>query len=238
MNKYEAEIAETALHPSEISTKFSGQSPYQSNAHSFIFFFVMSFLDIGGHEEVIAVLKRNLTTVLSQPKEKLLQAPIGILLYGPPGCGKTLLAKAIAKEVDLRFLIFPLSLILDKWVGETEKYMEALFSLARKIAPCIIFIDEIDALTRKRSPMDRDWNLTMKSHFLSLWDGICSADLNSKIIVNITLFILCFVNIIFCRFWVLQTVNSTSMKRFCVACHYKSKSLFPTLISGKILLKL
>ena len=104
--------------------------------------------------------------------------------------GKTLLAKAIAKEANLRFLVLPLSLILDKWVGETEKYLEALFTLARKIKPCVVFIDEIDALTRKRNPLDRDWNLTMKSHFLSLWDGIVSSELNTQILVNYIKFVL------------------------------------------------
>lgn len=139
--------------------------------------------DIGGHEEIIANLKKNLNTILHQPKSKLIQAPMGILLYGPPGCGKTLLAKAIAKEANLRFLVLPLSVVLDKWVGETEKYLGALFTLARKIKPCVIFIDEIDALTRRRNPLDRDWNLTMKSQFLSLWDGIVSSELNSQILV-------------------------------------------------------
>lgn len=143
----------------------------------------MLYKDIGGHEEIIGNLKKNLTTILNQPKGKLLKAPMGILLYGPPGCGKTLLAKAIAKEANLRFLVLPISVILDKWVGETEKHLEALFTLARKIKPCVIFIDEIDALTRRRNPMDRDWNLTMKSQFLSLWDGIVSNELNSKILV-------------------------------------------------------
>lgn len=162
LNPYEAEIAENAVHPSEINTKFS---------------------DIGGHEEIISNLKKNLTTILNQPKGKLLTAPMGILLYGPPGCGKTLLAKAIAKEANLRFLVLPISVVLDKWVGETEKHLEALFTLARKIKPCVIFIDEIDAFTRRRNPMDRDWNLTMKSQFLSLWDGIVSSELNSQILV-------------------------------------------------------
>ncbi len=144
----------------------------------------LSFVDIGGEEELIENLRRNLATMLHPPKGKLLQAPMGILLYGPPGCGKTMLAKALAKESHLRFLSLPLSLVLDKWVGETEKYIEALFTLARKVKPCIIFLDEIDALTRRRSPLDRDWNLTMKSHLLSLWDGLLSSELNSQIIVR------------------------------------------------------
>jgi ATPase family AAA domain-containing protein 1 len=144
---------------------------------------------------------------------------MGILLYGPPGCGKTLLAKAIAKDANLRFLVLPLSLVLDKWVGETEKYLEALFTLARKIKPCVIFIDEIDSLTRRRNPLDRDWNLTMKSHFLSLWDGIVSSELNSHILVIIALIDGEIVSQ--CRFSELLIVNLILMMHFCVACLYK-----------------
>lgn len=144
---------------------------------------------------------------------------MGILLYGPPGCGKTLLAKAIAKDANLRFLVLPLSLVLDKWVGETEKYLEALFTLARKIKPCVIFIDEIDSLTRRRNPLDRDWNLTMKSHFLSLWDGIVSSELNSQILVRIALIDGEIVSQF--RFSELLIVNLILMMHFCVACLYK-----------------
>jgi ATPase family AAA domain-containing protein 1 len=144
---------------------------------------------------------------------------MGILLYGPPGCGKTLLAKAIAKDANLRFLVLPLSLVLDKWVGETEKYLEALFTLARKIKPCVIFIDEIDSLTRRRNPLDRDWNLTMKSHFLSLWDGIVSSELNSQILVIIARIDGEIVSQ--CRFSELLIVNLILMMHFCVACLYK-----------------
>lgn len=162
--------------------------------------------------------------MLHPPKGKLLQAPTGILLYGPPGCGKTMLAKALAKEAHLRFLVLPISLVLDKWVGETEKYLEALFTLARKIKPCVIFLDEVDALTRKRCPMDRDWNLTMKSHLLTLWDGLLSSDLNSQIIVNrnYALFRHAF------RLSALLIESRILMKPSSVECHCKSKFPFPT----------
>jgi SpoVK/Ycf46/Vps4 family AAA+-type ATPase len=73
-------------------------------------------------------------------------------------------------------------LLFDKWVGETEKYLEALFSLARKIQPTIVFIDEIDSLTRRRSDLDSGWNATMKSQFLSLWDGLLT-DKGSQVVV-------------------------------------------------------
>lgn len=95
-----------------------------------------------------------------------------MLLYGPPGCGKTLIARALARESGVRFLSLNLATVLDKWVGETEKYIAALFSLATKIRPVIIFIDEIDALTRRRTAQERDWSSGMKSQLLTYWDGV------------------------------------------------------------------
>lgn len=164
LNKYEEDLAYGTLHPSEITTRLE---------------------DIGGHEEVLHRLRQitNLLllsgqggegggTVLPATGSRLFAAPTGILLYGPPGCGKTLIAKALAKESGVRFLALSLATIMDKWVGETEKYLEALFSLARKIAPVIIFVDEIDALTRKRTSGDREWSAAMKSQLLGLWDGL------------------------------------------------------------------
>ncbi|KAF2359578.1 ATPase AAA-type core [Trinorchestia longiramus] len=73
--------------------------------------------------------------------------PKGILLHGPPGCGKTLIAKALTNEIEANFINFDISTIKNKWVGETEKMATALFSVARKLEPCIIFIDEWDGLT-------------------------------------------------------------------------------------------
>lgn len=171
LNKYEEEIAVSgAVHPSDIKTSFS---------------------DIGGHDKLIGELVGNLSTML-RPKDdpkiahlvqsRLYQPPSGILLYGPPGCGKTLIAKALAAEAGARFINVPLALLFDKWVGETEKYLEGLFSLARKIQPTIIFIDEIDSLTRKRTDFDSGWNATMKSQFLSLWDGLLT-DKGSQVVV-------------------------------------------------------
>lgn len=67
----------------------------------------------------------------------------GVLLYGPPGCGKTLIAKATAKASGCRFINLQASTLTDKWYGESQKLAAAVFSLAVKIQPCIIFIDEI-----------------------------------------------------------------------------------------------
>lgn len=69
----------------------------------------------------------------------------GVLLYGPPGCGKTMIAKATAREVKTRFINLDVSTLTDKWYGESQRLTAAVFSLAVKLQPCIIFIDEIGA---------------------------------------------------------------------------------------------
>lgn len=67
----------------------------------------------------------------------------GVLLHGPPGCGKTLIAKATAREAGARFINLDVSILTDKWYGESQKLAAAVFSLAMELQPCIIFIDEI-----------------------------------------------------------------------------------------------
>jgi len=76
----------------------------------------------------------------------LLYLCLGVLLHGPPGCGKTMIAKATAREAGMNFLYLDVSLLTDKWYGESQKLAGAVFSLAQKLQPCIIFIDEIGNL--------------------------------------------------------------------------------------------
>lgn len=76
--------------------------------------------------------------------------PKGVLLYGPPGCSKTLMAKALATESSMNFLAVRGPELLSKWLGESEKAVQALFRRARAAAPSIVFFDEIDALAGKR----------------------------------------------------------------------------------------
>ncbi|MGH0139374.1 UNVERIFIED_CONTAM: hypothetical protein FKN15_031231 [Acipenser sinensis] len=106
----------------------------------------------------------------------------GVLLYGPPGCGKTLIAKATAKEAGFRFINLQPSTLTDKWYGESQKLAAAVFSLAIKLQPSIIFIDEIDSFLRSRSSSDHEATAMMKAQFMSLWDGL-DTDYNCQVIV-------------------------------------------------------
>uniref|UniRef100_A0A914NP37 AAA+ ATPase domain-containing protein n=1 Tax=Meloidogyne incognita TaxID=6306 RepID=A0A914NP37_MELIC len=111
--------------------------------------------------------------------------PKGILLHGPPGCGKTLIARAIAKKAKANFLNFDISILNDMWYGETSKLTKALFTLCQKIQPCIVFIDEIDSVLRFRSRNDHEATAVMKTQFMALWDGFAQS-VNSVIIIGAT----------------------------------------------------
>lgn len=136
----------------------------------------VTFADIGGLEQqkrdifdlVVLPLKRP--DVFSS-RGKLMSVPKGILLYGKPGTGKTMLAKAIAKESGAFFIDLKLSTIMSKWFGESQKLVRAAFSLAQKLAPCIIFIDEVDSFMGKRGGVSDPTMAAMKTEFMALWDG-------------------------------------------------------------------
>ncbi|KAF9158337.1 Spermatoproteinsis associated protein 5 [Actinomortierella ambigua] len=113
--------------------------------------------DIGGQEDVKQKLKESVEWPLQHPEAFLrmgIRPPKGILLYGPPGCSKTLMAKALATQAGLNFIAVKGPELFSKWVGESEKAVREVFRKARAASPSIVFFDEIDALTVKRGAGD------------------------------------------------------------------------------------
>jgi AAA+ superfamily predicted ATPase len=112
--------------------------------------------DVGGMTEVKARLNAAFLAPMRNPELRKMYGKSlrgGLLLYGPPGCGKTFLARAIAGELGARFLSVTLADVLDMWVGSSERNLRDLFAEARRSSPCVLFLDEIDALGHKRSQL-------------------------------------------------------------------------------------
>ncbi|KAJ1976083.1 AAA+-type ATPase [Dimargaris verticillata] len=134
--------------------------------------------DIGGQDDIKQKLKESVEWPLQHPEAFLrmgIRPPKGILLYGPPGCSKTLMAKALATEAGLNFIAVKGPELFNKWVGESEKAIRTVFRKARQASPSIVFFDEIDALTVKRSGGDGDGVSVadrVLSQLLSELDGI------------------------------------------------------------------
>jgi ATP-dependent 26S proteasome regulatory subunit len=98
----------------------------------------------------------------------------GLLLYGPPGCGKTFLARAIAGELGAAFFAVGLNDVLDMWLGQSESRLHAIFEAARRSAPCVVFLDEIDALGQKRSQLRGSAGRNVVNQLLAELDGATS----------------------------------------------------------------
>ncbi|KAH8827709.1 AAA-domain-containing protein [Flagelloscypha sp. PMI_526] len=166
LDEHESQLASTSLlHPSQLTTAFSS---------------------VGGLDPIVASLRESVIYPLQHPElfsghGGLVKAPKGVLLYGPPGCGKTMLARALAKESGACFLNVSPSFVTSKWFGESNKLVSALFTLAHKLQPCIIFIDEIDCFLRSRSDArsgggEHEAMSMVKSEFMTSWDGLLSSD--------------------------------------------------------------
>jgi len=135
----------------------------------------INFEDVGGMDEV----KKQISLKIIKPLEhkELYQAygkkiGGGILLYGPPGCGKTHLARATAGEINANFISIGINDILDMWIGNSEKNLNEIFEIARRNTPCVLFIDEIDALGANRNDMNKSANRNVINQFLAELDGI------------------------------------------------------------------
>ncbi|KAG6525539.1 hypothetical protein ZIOFF_015501 [Zingiber officinale] len=141
----------------------------------------VKFDDVGALEDV----KRTLNELVSLPMRRpelfsrgnLLRPCKGVLLFGPPGTGKTLLAKALATEAGANFINITSSSLTSKWFGDAEKLTKALFSFASRLAPVIIFVDEVDSLLGARGgAFEHEATRRIRNEFMAAWDGLKTKD--------------------------------------------------------------
>lgn len=171
MNGYERQIYENIVNPDRISDRMS---------------------TVGGLKDIKEDINANVLMPLRYPQiffskdSKILHPSRGILLHGPPGTGKTMLARVIAAEANVPFISLSLSALENKYYGESNKLIQATFSLARKLQPCIVFFDEIDGLMKQRNEMDQAAVYGFKTELLSQIDGMDSKESDSIFIIGTT----------------------------------------------------
>ncbi|KAL8267195.1 hypothetical protein R6Q59_004539 [Mikania micrantha] len=169
-DEYESNFISAVVPPGEIGIKFE---------------------DIGALEDVKTALHELAILPMKRPElfshGNLLRPCKGILLFGPPGTGKTLLAKALASEAGANFISITGSTLTSKWFGDAEKLTKALFSFASKLAPVIVFVDEVDSLLGARGGgFEHEATRRMRNEFMAAWDGLRSKDSQRILILGAT----------------------------------------------------
>ncbi|XP_057804567.1 uncharacterized protein LOC131019956 isoform X2 [Salvia miltiorrhiza] len=169
-DEYETNFVSAVVPPGEIGVKFD---------------------DVGALEDVKKALNELVILPMRRPElfssGNLLRPCKGILLFGPPGTGKTLLAKALATEAGANFISITGSTLTSKWFGDAEKLTRALFSFASKLAPVIIFIDEVDSLLGARGgAFEHEATRRMRNEFMAAWDGLRSKDSQRILVLGAT----------------------------------------------------
>lgn len=144
----------------------------------------ISFADVGGMEDLKEEIRLKIIYPLTNHdlyKAYGKAAGGGILLYGPPGCGKTYLARATAGELKAGFLSVGIHEVLDMWIGRSERNLHELFETARRHAPCVLFFDEVDALGANRSDLRQSYSRMVINQFLAEMDG--AKDSNEGVLI-------------------------------------------------------
>jgi len=137
----------------------------------------VKFVNVGGLDSLKKEIAKKIILPMQQPelyKAYGKKGGGGILMYGPPGCGKTFLARATAGEVDAKFLCIGIHEVLDMWVGKSERNLHEVFEIARRHKPCVLFFDEVDALGASRGDMKHSSGRQTINQFLAELDGAVS----------------------------------------------------------------
>ncbi|KAJ5587889.1 uncharacterized protein N7459_003654 [Penicillium hispanicum] len=146
----------------------------------------VSLADLGGLDDVVQELGDLVILPMTRPQVYLssnVQPPRGVLLHGPPGCGKTMIANAFAAELGVPFISISAPSVVSGMSGESEKALREYFDEAKRIAPCLIFIDEIDAITPKRESAQREMEKRIVAQLLTCMDEIALEKTDGKPVI-------------------------------------------------------
>ena len=188
LNKYETDLLRSVISPGKSFFLLGNYHNNRVHATGDLLYLVAGKLAVSYDDVILdqatkgyaqyAISSLNVfPEVSSKPLQDLLRSN-GMLLYGPPGTGKTHFCRAIASSANAKYHVISVSsaTMSSKWVGETEKHISALFSLARRLSPCIIFIDEADSMFYRRTSSDMVWQRSSLNQILQEMDGLDSGD--------------------------------------------------------------